>query len=66
MAEPIRVKIGVGIAGYVAQSGESERIDDAQNDRRFNKENDKRNNYFTESILAVPIKDYDGAIVGVC
>lgn len=57
--------IGIGIAGTVAETGSIYKIDDAQNDKRFNKENDKKNDYHTESILAVPIRDFEGSIIGV-
>jgi len=37
---PIRLKLGKGIAGYVAQSGDSLNVEDAYNDPRFDHTND--------------------------
>jgi len=51
----IRLKIGVGIAGYVAQAGETINIQDAYNDDRFDPTTDKKTGYHTRSILCMPI-----------
>lgn len=51
----IRLKLGLGIAGYVAQSGETINIKDAYQDSRFNPEIDKKTGYRTRSILCMPI-----------
>ena len=40
--EEIRLKIGKGIAGYVAKSGETINIEDAYNDPRFDSTTDKK------------------------
>ncbi|QDZ17709.1 GAF/PAS/PAC adenylate/guanylate cyclase [Chloropicon primus] len=61
----IRVPIGVGIAGAVAQTGERIVIQNAYEDSRFNREMDEITGYVTRSILAVPIKKSDGSIMGV-
>ncbi len=58
------------ISGYVALSGESVRIDDAYRvapdaEYRVNRTFDESNGYRTMSVLAVPMLDHDGAIVGV-
>ena len=53
----IRIPSDKGIAGSVATTGQSLRIDEAYADPRFNKEVDKLNNYRTKTILCVPIKD---------
>ena len=41
------------------------RIDNAYSDPRFNREIDKKNNYYTKTILSVPIRDLNGKVVGV-
>lgn len=51
----IRLKLGVGFAGYVAQTGEIINIKDAYKDSRFNPEVDKKTGYRTRSILCMPI-----------
>lgn len=51
----IRLKIGVGIAGYVAKTGEIINIEDAYNDDRFDPTTDKKTGYHTRSILCMPI-----------
>lgn len=51
----IRQKIGVGISGYVAASGEKINIPDAYKDSRFDPSTDKRTGYRTRSILCLPV-----------
>jgi len=51
----IRLKIGKGIAGHVAQTGEVINIKDAYNDSRFDPTTDKKTGYTTRSILTMPI-----------
>jgi len=62
-----RLEVGLtqGIAGYTAQKGEPIIINDAYNDPRFDKEVDKRTGYHTRNILALPIHDSNGQIIGV-
>jgi hypothetical protein len=54
-----------GIAGCVATSGEPLIINDPYHDSRFDKEVDKRTGYHTRNILALPILDGEGKILGV-
>ncbi|MEK6756081.1 MAG: ATP-binding protein, partial [Bacteroidota bacterium] len=61
----IRLPIGKGIAGYVAQTGETINIPDAYNDPRFNPEVDKRSGYRTRNMLCMPMRNKDGTIIGV-
>lgn len=63
--QEIRLSLGVGIAGSVAQSGEPLNIPDAYKDPRFNPEVDRRSGFHTRSILCVPIPDHSGHITGV-
>lgn len=53
----IRLKIGVGIAGYVANTGETINIKDAYKDDRFDPTTDKKTGYKTKSILCMPIRE---------
>lgn len=61
----IRVPFGKGIAGHVAATGQIVNITDAYNDHRFNKDLDMMTGYRTRSILAVPLKNISGEIIGV-
>ena len=61
----IRLPMGKGIAGYVAQTGEIINIPDAYKDSRFNPDIDKRTGYHTRSVLCMPMKNKDGKIIGV-
>ncbi len=61
----IRLPIGKGIAGAVAQLGETINIPEAYSDPRFNPEVDKRSGYRTRNILCMPMKNKDGTIIGV-
>lgn len=51
----IRLKIGAGIAGHVAETGEIVNLKDAYEDQRFDKTIDKLTGYKTSSILCLPI-----------
>ncbi len=53
----IRLKIGVGISGYVAKTGEVINIKDAYSDKRFDPSTDKKTGYVTRSILCMPIRE---------
>jgi serine phosphatase RsbU (regulator of sigma subunit) len=61
----IRLPVGKGIAGAVAKTGETVRIDDAYADRRFDPSTDKRSGFQTRSILCAPIRSREGRTVGV-
>ncbi len=61
----IRLPIGKGIAGAVAQLGETINIPEAYSDPRFNPDVDKRSGYRTRNILCMPMKNKDGTIIGV-
>ena len=53
----IRIPLGTGIAGYVAQTGRTVNIADAYGDDRFNRSVDQTTGYRTRSLLCVPIKN---------
>jgi signal transduction histidine kinase/putative methionine-R-sulfoxide reductase with GAF domain len=62
----IRVPIGVGLAGWVAQTGKSLNIRDAYQDERFNREFDKKSGYQTRCMLVWPIRrPKGGEMIGV-
>jgi signal transduction histidine kinase len=61
----IRLPFGKGLAGHVAQTGESIIIPDAYLDPRFNPAIDKRTGYRTRAVLCRPLKDREGRTIGV-
>ncbi|MBI3125036.1 MAG: GAF domain-containing protein [Ignavibacteriales bacterium] len=61
----IRLRIGEGLAGYVAKSGETLNIKDVQGDPRFNKDFDRTSGYVTRNMICFPIKNNTGLIIGV-
>jgi len=61
----IRLKLGEGLAGWVAETGETLNVADAYDDPRFNTEIDQQTGYRTGSVLAVPICNSRGELLGV-
>ncbi|MBN2193679.1 MAG: GAF domain-containing sensor histidine kinase [Polyangiaceae bacterium] len=61
----IRIKVGRGIAGVVAQTGAPIRVRDAYEDPRFEREWDALTGYRTTSMLAAPLKNHLGRTIGV-
>ncbi len=61
----IRLKIGKGVAGYVAASGQTLNIPDAYADPRFDARFDRMTGYRTRSILAAPMVNPQQKIIGV-
>ncbi|RLS46028.1 MAG: GAF domain-containing protein [Planctomycetota bacterium] len=61
----IRIPMSAGIAGAAATSKQIINIADAYADDRFNRSVDLKTGYRTRTILAVPLLDHDGALVGV-
>ncbi len=61
----IRVKIGEGIAGHVAATGEILNIPDAYQDPRFNSQIDQVTGYRTRSMLTAPMFNPQQKIIGV-
>ncbi len=61
----IRLPMGRGIAGTVAQTGEVVNLPDAYQDPRFDRSFDQRSGYRTRSLLCLPILDRGRKIVGV-
>jgi Nif-specific regulatory protein len=61
----IRVKVGQGVAGYVAQAAIPVNVGDPQGESRFFADIDKLTGYRTTSLLAVPLRDSAGELYGV-
>jgi HD-GYP domain-containing protein (c-di-GMP phosphodiesterase class II) len=61
----IRIPLGTGIAGTVAETGEVINIPDAYADPRFNPEPDQQSGYQTKSLLTYPMKGQEGRVIGV-
>lgn len=61
----IRVAIGDGIAGHVAQTGEILNIPDVYQDPRFNPDFDKVTGFRTRSMLTSPMLNPQQKIIGV-
>lgn len=56
------IRVGEGIAGKVAQTGEPVLVEDVEHDERFNKVNDPK--YDTSSFISMPLRAQD-RIIGV-
>jgi len=61
----LRIPLGQGVAGEVARSGRSLRIDDAYASPLFNPEVDRETGFRTRSILCVPVADREGRVFAV-
>jgi Nif-specific regulatory protein len=61
----IRLQFGQGIAGTVAATGAAVNLASAAEDRRFFQEIDRQTGYRTRSILAAPLRDREGKVIGV-
>ena len=55
---------GVGVAGYVAESGESVLLDDVSSDPRFDPSTDQRTGFITRTMLCVPLRSPEGVLMG--
>src|SRR5438128_1960472 len=55
LSSEIRLPIGKGLAGTVAETGEPVILHDAYDDPRFDRSSDQRTGYRTRSMLCVPI-----------
>ncbi len=62
--KPLKVKLGQGIAGHVAKTGKTVRVEDAYTDQRFDSSFDQLSGYQTKSLIACPIS-VRGAVIGV-
>jgi sigma-B regulation protein RsbU (phosphoserine phosphatase) len=55
---------GVGLAGYVAEKGESVLLDDVRLDPRFDPSTDLRTGFATRTMLCVPLRKPEGTLMG--
>ncbi|XP_037079257.1 dual 3',5'-cyclic-AMP and -GMP phosphodiesterase 11-like isoform X2 [Pollicipes pollicipes] len=61
----LRMPWGAGIAGFVAERGQTVNVADVYQDPRFNQDVDASTGYRTHSLLCMPIKDSSGEVLGV-
>lgn len=61
----IRVPLGRGLSGYVAQTGETLNIADAYQDPRFDPAWDRRTGFHTRTVLCAPLLSQTGEVIGV-
>lgn len=62
--EKYRLKLGEGIAGWVAQEGVPVIVPDVSRDERFSSRVDRQTHFKTKSLMCVPIKS-KGRVIGV-
>lgn len=60
----LHMPFGSGIAGVAVRNGETVIVNDPYRDPRFNQDIDRQTGYTTRSILAVPIKNSHGEVLG--
>ena len=61
----IHLKIGQGLAGWVARHGEVLCVEQADQDPRFHPEVDAQTGYRTNSVLCLPVRNQRAEILGV-
>ena len=64
LQKAVELKMGEGIAGWVAENRQSINIEDAQTDSRFFKKADKKTGFTTRNLLCIPVL-YGEEILGV-
>jgi HD-GYP domain-containing protein (c-di-GMP phosphodiesterase class II) len=64
LLKEVRLKLGQGVAGLVAQSGKPLLVNDAQHDPRVAHDVDLRTGFVTKNLIAVPVP-VQGAVIGV-
>jgi sigma-B regulation protein RsbU (phosphoserine phosphatase) len=55
---------GVGVAGFVAETGENVLINDVRSDPRFDPSTDRRTGFLTRNMLCVPLRKPEGTVMG--
>ncbi|PJE04842.1 MAG: hypothetical protein CK427_00275 [Leptospira sp.] len=63
-SQEIRIRLGEGISGFVAETGQVVNIPDAYNDPRFNPASDLKTGYKTKTILCCPVYNPQAEIIG--
>ncbi len=62
--ETIQLDARLGLAGAVVMTGQTINVIDAYNDPRFYKEIDVKTGFQTHSVLAVPLRNREGEVIG--
>jgi Nif-specific regulatory protein len=62
--EILRLDASLGVVGHAVQSGEPVNVKDAYHDPRFYHAIDERSGYRTHTLLAVPMRNQHGDIIG--
>jgi len=62
---PVRLAMGEGISGRVAESGETINVEDAWDLPYFKRDLDIKNNFRTKSVLCMPMMNRTGERIGV-
>jgi len=63
--QTIQLNLKLGIAGYVAVTGQEVNIEDAYSDPRFDNRADQETGYLTRNMVCMPIKNLAGDVLGV-
>lgn len=63
--DELRIPMEAGFVGHSLTSGESLLVKDAYLDERFDRRSDEKTHYHTKSVLAVPLKNSIGKVMGV-
>ncbi len=63
-AKEVRIKMGEGVAGWVALHGEPLLVPDASREKRFSPRTDRHTGFNTRSLIGVPIRSR-GRVLGV-
>ena len=58
-----KIPVGKGIIGNVAQTGQTENIQDVYEDPRFDSAMDKKTGYKTQTMLCMPVLDTQGKVI---
>nr|CDS32160.1 dual 3'5' cyclic AMP and GMP phosphodiesterase [Hymenolepis microstoma] len=61
----LSLPFGIGIIGWVAQTGEGVNISNAYEDARFDREVDVKTGFHTRCLICMPIKDGEGNVLAV-
>lgn len=62
--EELRIGLGHGLVGFCIAQGESLVINDAASDSRFLVHVDETTGFVTKSVLVIPLRSADGAVIG--
>jgi Nif-specific regulatory protein len=62
--EILRFDAGLGIVGHAVSTGQTVDVSDAYHDPRFYTEIDDRSGYRTRNVMAVPVRNETGEIIG--